>query len=419
MHFILHNVYIFVALVGISIFSLIVWFYLIAYLAISIRKSPKLNSFFALHPLSGTSGIKNSLEKRKVSIIVPARNEEKTLRKCLDSLIMQDYSNIEIICVNDSSIDNTAKIIQDYNITNPLKIVDAVNLQTKPYGWSGKNWACYRGYLRSTGDILLFIDADTVLSSSSTISMAVSHLIEQKLDALTARPKLLCQDSWARITLPLLLTFLHIKYSVLRINNPENKKSGYLFGCFYIVTRKAYKAIGTQAAVRGEIIEDAAIGKKIKKENFILKAVCGEHNIESVFRGNWNVLQRMVIPRYYNNTTNTYFVMCTIFFLTICPFLLLSISFWTLSVSKGENLLVEVLLAVNTITITILISASLIQLRFGLFENVAYALASPIGGAIITFGFIFYIIQAKRKNRDVIWRGRKYAYFPPRQATGP
>src|SRR5215475_14010399 len=123
MHFILHNVYILVALVGISIFSLIVWFYLIAYLAISIRKSPKLNSFFALHPLSGTSGIKNSLEKRKVSIIVPARNEEKTLRKCLDSLIMQYYSNIEIICVNDSSIDNTAKIIQDYNITNPLKIV--------------------------------------------------------------------------------------------------------------------------------------------------------------------------------------------------------------------------------------------------------------------------------------------------------
>jgi chlorobactene glucosyltransferase len=352
----------------------------------------------------------NSNLKRKVSVIVPARNEEKTLRKCLDSLIEQDYPNFEIVGVNDSSSDNTGRIIQEYHVTNPERMTVVVNTEAKPHGWSGKNWACYQGYLNSTGDIFLFMDADTVLSSSSTISIAVSHLVEQKLDALTARPKLLCEDYWAKITLPILLTFLHLRYSALRINNPENKKSGYLFGCFYLVTKKTYEAIGTHNVVKSEIVEDAALGRKIKKENFNLKAVCGEHHIESIFRGKWNVLQRIVIPRYYKDAVNTYLVISVIFLLTVYPFLIFPISFSILSLLNNNNLLVKVLVTINLVTIAMLISTSLIQLKFGLFENLIYALASPIGGAIISFGFIFYLIDAKRNNNVVNWRGRKYTY---------
>jgi chlorobactene glucosyltransferase len=411
MYIIFLDLHMLIVLTTISIFAFSFWSYLIMYLAMSIRKSPKLASLITIRSQSTTLDTSQSSIGRKVSVIIPARNEEKMLRKCLDSLIEQDYPNFEIIGVNDSSSDNTGRIIQEYHEANPERMTVVVNAEAKPHDWSGKNWACYQGYLNSTGEIFLFMDADTVLSSPSTISIAVSYLVNEKLDALTVRPKLLCEDYWAKITLPILLTLLHLKYSALRINNPENKKSGYLFGCFYLITKKTYEAIGTHNAVKSEIVEDAALGRKIKKENFSLKAVCGEHHIESVFRGKWNVLQRIVIPRYYKDSTNTYLVISVIFFLTVYPFLVVPISFSTLSLSSNTNsFLVKILVTINLVTIAMLISTSLIQLKFGLFENLIYALASPIGGAIISFGFIFYLIDAKRNNNVVSWRGRKYTY---------
>ena len=94
-----------------------------------------------------------------VSIVLPARNEEKYIEKCLDSLLKQDYSNYEIIVINDSSSDNTEEIIKRYRKSHSKIIY--VNAQPKPKGWAGKNWACYQGYLHSKGDLFLFTDADT------------------------------------------------------------------------------------------------------------------------------------------------------------------------------------------------------------------------------------------------------------------
>ena len=81
------------------------------------------------------------------------------------SLINQSYPNFEIVAINDSSCDRTGEIIQRYYKLNS-KVVIAINAKPKPEvgqeGWTGKNWACYQGYLNSTGEILLFTDADTV-----------------------------------------------------------------------------------------------------------------------------------------------------------------------------------------------------------------------------------------------------------------
>ena len=118
----------------------------------------------------------------------------------------------------------------------------AINAEPKPEEWIGKNWACYQGYLNSTGEIFLFTDADTV-HSTSTMSLAVTSLVKQNLDALTAVPRLLSEHIWIKMTLPLLWTLSYAKYSALRANNP-NSKIGYFFGSFFIITRKTYEAVG-------------------------------------------------------------------------------------------------------------------------------------------------------------------------------
>ena len=93
-----------------------------------------------------------------VSIILPARNEGKYIEKCLKSLLSQDYPNCEIIAINDSSSDKTGEIIKKYSISHSKVIY--VETPPIPPGWTGKNWACYQGYLKSRGDLFLFTDAD-------------------------------------------------------------------------------------------------------------------------------------------------------------------------------------------------------------------------------------------------------------------
>lgn len=206
------------------------WLCLLIYSIKSIKYVPKLNQHlpknFNIHfPL--------------VSIILPSRNEEKYIEKCLDSMLKQDYPNFEIIAINDSSIDKTEELIKKYsnrisNIAN-CKII-YVNAGPKPEGWTGKNWACYQGYLQSSGDLFLFTDADTT-QNLSTITLAVTHLLSEKLDSITAIPKILANDFWTKITLPILWTFSLARFSALNANNPKSKV-GYFFGRLFYNNKK-------------------------------------------------------------------------------------------------------------------------------------------------------------------------------------
>src|SRR5215467_13565086 len=203
---------------------LVVWTYFLLYLIKSLRQSPILGSVVR----SGTN-----INFPKVSIIVPARNEEKYIGKCLTSLLEQDYPTFEIVAVNDLSSDMTGRIMNEYRVKDSKRI-SVINIVRKPDHWVGKNWACYQGYLKSSGEVLIFTDADTVYSRH-TVSLAVGQLIEQNLDALTARPTLLLKSEWRGIIFPLLWAFSHISYSALRVNNPKNK-TAYLFEMMVVMT---------------------------------------------------------------------------------------------------------------------------------------------------------------------------------------
>ena len=145
-----------------------VWVYLLTYLVKSYERSPRLKCFDK--PLIS--------KFPKVSVILPARNEEIYITRCLDSLLNQDYPNFEIIAINDSSSDETGDIILRYS-KKYNKLVVAVDPGPKPDGWVGKSWACYQGYRKATGDLFLFTDADTQ-HSPSLMSLGVGHLLRAK-----------------------------------------------------------------------------------------------------------------------------------------------------------------------------------------------------------------------------------------------
>jgi cellulose synthase/poly-beta-1,6-N-acetylglucosamine synthase-like glycosyltransferase len=257
--------YVFTALL-IGVF--LAWLSLLTSMFHSFTKTPFLNE--------SKNQIKNL---PKVSVILPARNEENYVGKCLDSLLQQDYKNFEVIVINDSSEDRTEEIIHKFSKNNE-KII-AVNAKPKPDEWMGKNWACIEGFKHATGELLLFTDADTKFSKN-LISLATKNLISERLDALTVIPRLKCIDYITKITLPMLSVFLHSRYSALKVNNPK-KKIGYFFGSFYIIKREVYEKVGTHEIVKQEIIEDGALGKIVKESGFSLKMMRGEEHLEALY----------------------------------------------------------------------------------------------------------------------------------------
>jgi chlorobactene glucosyltransferase len=384
-------------LTAISFGILATWIYLVVYVLKSLKQSPMLDSY------DKSANIRNF---PIVSIILPARNEEKYIAKCLDSLLNQDYPNFEIIAVNDSSTDKTGVIMQQYAARDPRILV--VYAKPKPEGWAGKNWACFQGYLRARGDLLLFTDADTV-HLPSTMSLSIKHLIFENLDALTAIPKLLSKDFWTKITLPMLSTFLHSRFSALRVNDRKTK-IGYFFGSFFIITRSTYEKVGTHKAVRHELVEDGALGGKVKEEKFLMKMVRGENYIEAIWARDlntlWHGLRRLMIPLYNQNRKRASLMAISIFFLLFEPFVLLPYSLLFINLVR-EDIVSLLLIVSNAVASAIIILSSVIQLRLGVYQNSLYALFSPVGGAIISFSFITAIIDARKKGA-ISWHGRKY-----------
>jgi chlorobactene glucosyltransferase len=371
------------------------WIYFIGYIIKSFKRSPTIESID-----------KYTISKNpKVSVILPARNEEKYIAKCLESLLGQDYPNFEIIAVNDSSNDKTGDIIYEYAKKNSCIVT--VNAKPKPDGWTGKNWACYEGYLRATGDVFLFTDADTV-HSPYTMSLALGHVLRDNLDAITAIPRLLCKDVWTKITLPMLSNFLHSRFSPLRVNNPKTK-TGYFFGSFYMITRRTYEMVGTHKIVKHELVEDGALGGMVKEQKFRMKMVRGERYIEAMwsrdFQTLWHGLRRLMISIHSQNKIAASMMTIAVFFLLFEPFLLVPYSL--VLYLQSDDFVSQIIFDINLGTVCIIILANAIQSKFGVFQNPFYALASPLSAAIISLSFIASILSAKKAGA-VNWRDRRY-----------
>ena len=347
---------------------------------------------------------KKETDMPKVSVILPARNEEDFITKCLETLCKQNYKNFEIIAINDSSEDKTEEIIEKF-AKNDSRVIH-VSAREKPKNWMGKNWACMEGFKKATGDLLLFTDADTKFKKN-VMELTVSHLLSEHLDALTVIPRLRCIDKITKITLPMLSTFLHSRYSALNVNNPK-KEVGYFFGSFFMITREIYEGIGTHEIVKQEIVEDGALGKITKESGGKLKMVRGEHLIEALYSRSakemWNGLKRLMVPLYHQNSSwavGVFFAVLFILFMPI-PFLAYSMIAFDSSISFTTLLISAI---ISTITV---FTASAMEAKMGLNLSLVNSIFAPIGGLIVVLGFLAGILQAN-KSTAVSWRGRKYS----------
>jgi chlorobactene glucosyltransferase len=197
-----------------------------------------------------------------VSVIVPARNEAASISSCVASLLNTVYPNVEIIVVNDGSTDGTGDIIHILaeHSGGRMTVLEGEPL---PGGWLGKPWACWQGFRRARGEILLFTDADT-RHDDALLGHAVAGLQARGADLLSVLPRQLMLGFWERLILPHIFAILTMRFhDIRRVNRTKNPRDVIANGQFMLFRRAAYEAIGGHEAVRGEVVEDLALAQQV------------------------------------------------------------------------------------------------------------------------------------------------------------
>jgi hopene-associated glycosyltransferase HpnB len=198
-----------------------------------------------------------------LSVIVPARNEEKDVAACLESLLNQDYPSFELIFIDDQSADRTAAIARRVFEGHPHARVIA-GADRPAADWVGKSWALVQGGAQARGDWLLFIDSD-VVHHRRAFRQAAATALELGVDALSIMPTINCRSFWEKCVMPLFALLCALVEPFDRTNHPE-KSASRLSGAFILIRRSAYDAAGGHASVHDQVLEDMALAENLKKQ---------------------------------------------------------------------------------------------------------------------------------------------------------
>ena len=219
----------------------------------------------------------------RVSVIVPAHDEEMLIRRCVSSLAAQDTPAYEIIVVDDHSTDQTASVAAQAG----ARVVTAAD---RPAGWLGKPWAAWQGAQAATGDWLLFVDADATLAPAC-LRAVVASAERNSADLLAALPRPACATFAEALLQPVMLLMMMWQFDPRRVNDPKDEAAAAP-GSFLLFRRSAYERIGGHVAVKGEIVEDLKLAQLVKRNGMVLRLVAAPHLLATrralSFRALWN-----------------------------------------------------------------------------------------------------------------------------------
>jgi chlorobactene glucosyltransferase len=195
---------------------------------------------------------------RKVSVLVPARNEERNIRLCIDSLLDQTYANYEIVVLDDQSTDGTWEIISQYQERLPGR-VRAVRGEPLPReGWLGKPHAMQQLARHASGEYLMFTDADTVHGTES-IAWAVTNLESHRADCVSGYVYQEMNTLGEQFIVPATYIMSAMLLPLWLITALPTPGLSFAIGQLLIFRRSAFEAIGGYSRVRGQISDDLAI----------------------------------------------------------------------------------------------------------------------------------------------------------------
>ncbi len=337
----------------------------------------------------------------KLSIIVPARNEQRSIEACVRSLCAQRYVDAEVIVLDDGSSDETPAILARLAAEYPnLRVVRGGDI---PAGWVGKPWALAQAAQYARGAWLLFTDADSVHAPAGAAS-ALHFALAGGIDALTLVTGQDVETLWERVVLPSILGMvLYASGTLGELNDPRQTERTLANGQYILVRRDAYDALGGHSALRGEIVEDVAFARRLKADGRFRLVIADGHHLARVrmYRSLSEIWQGFTKNVYVGAEGRATLLGAGLAFVTLTsvapPLLALA------AAARGRPALVAEAAACTLATI----SASAWAFRRVGFPS-HLAIFQPVGTAL--FGAI--IVNSTWRvlsGRGVEWRGRRYS----------
>jgi cellulose synthase/poly-beta-1,6-N-acetylglucosamine synthase-like glycosyltransferase len=218
-----------------------------------------------------------------LSIIIPARNEEKNIKESLQSVLNQDYRNTQILVMDDRSSDGTAAILDEMaQLHNRLRVFHIAEL---PEGWLGKNHALYYGARHASGEFLLFADADVVMHPS-TVGRAMRYIVQEQVDHVTVGPEIDMPGLLLRIFSGVFTLFFALYARPWKAKDPRSSRHVGI-GAFNLVRASAYHASGTHEAIAMRPDDDMKLGKILKNHEFKQRVLFAEDMIRVEWYGSF------------------------------------------------------------------------------------------------------------------------------------
>jgi len=223
----------------------------------------------------------------RVSLIVPARNEEDDIEQSLTRLLELDYDNYEVIAVNDRSTDRTGEIMermaQGRNVLNPHfsqrtremghPVLRVIHHQELPAGWLGKTHAMWTATNAAQGAWLLFTDADVQFKPDS-VRRAMAYAEAEKADHVVLFPQMIMKRPGEYMMIAFFQTMFVFGHRPWKVADPKSRDHMGV-GAFNLIRRSVYESVGTYEALRMEVLDDMKLGKVVKNGGFAQRNVFG------------------------------------------------------------------------------------------------------------------------------------------------
>jgi glycosyltransferase involved in cell wall biosynthesis len=235
-----------------------------------------LDTWRGIQTVLPLSAVEPQTNDEKVSVIIAARNEDKSVEMTILSLLNQTHQKLELIVVNDRSTDATGMIINNLAKQHPRLV--PIHIDMLPSGWLGKNHALYKGYQVAVGSFLLFSDAD-IHFQPDTISKALTYMKDQKVDHVTIAPDLQANGFWLQAFISYFLYGFSVFKRPWTANYDHSKKGGMGIGAFNLVKRDVYVQIGTHEGIKNRPDDDLKLGQVIKQKGYKQRFLSGVNQL--------------------------------------------------------------------------------------------------------------------------------------------
>jgi glycosyltransferase involved in cell wall biosynthesis len=335
----------------------------------------------------------------RVSVIVPARNEEADIRETLVRLLVLEYSNYEIIAVNDRSTDRTGAILDEIAAEEGMKArpsrLKVIHISQLPPGWLGKTHAMWTAGKEASGDWLLFTDAD-VLFKPDVLRRAIAYAESEKAQHVVLFPRMIMESPGERMMIAFFQALFVFGHRPWKVADPQARDHMGV-GAFNMIRRSVYEGLGTYQALRMEVLDDMKLGKVVKNAGYAQRNVFGGDLISLRWaKGALGVV---------NNLTKNFFAV-------------LSFQVWrTLASIAGLAFLnlgpfVGIWLAHGWARLPYAIAAiSIFLIYWGMSSKSAvpsyYYFLHPLGTSLFVYTLVRSMIHTFR-NDGVVWRGTRY-----------